>query len=329
MINYSIIVPVHNRPGEIKELLDSLSNQRFKDFETIVIDDGSTLKADCIVRAFKGKIDVVHYYKDSSGPGLTRNFGCSRARGDYFIILDSDCIVPENYLENVNNYLSRNHLDVFGGPERPHPSFTSIQRAITYSMTSFLTTGGIRGGKRHIGKFHPRSFNMGMSKEVFRRTQGFSSMRYGEDVEFSVRTIASGFKTGLIDEAFVYHKRRTSIVQFFDQVFHSGSARIEIFKLHRAELKLVHLFPAAFTTYSLATLFAALVDVKTHLLLGSLLMIYFMLILIDSTIRNRSLKIGFLSIIASFVQLIGYGVGFVSAFFRNRVLKKQMPQEQA
>src|SRR5262249_25629779 len=157
---------------------------------------------------------------------------------------------------------------------------------ITYSMTSFLTTGGIRGGKRHVGKFHPRSFNMGMSKEVFQRTQGFSSMRYGEDVEFSIRTIGSGFKTGLIDEAFVYHKRRTSIVQFFNHVFHSGSARVEFFKLHRAELKLVHFFPAAFTIYSLATLFAALVDVKTHLLLASLLMIYFMWILIDATIRN-------------------------------------------
>ena len=320
-MNYSIVVPVYNRPNEIKELLDSLASQRYKDFETIIIDDGSSLRSECMVDAFKGKIDVVYYYKDNSGPGLTRNFGCSHAKGDYLVILDSDCIVPANYLDSVNNYLSKNHLDAFGGPERPHPSFTPIQKAITYSMTSFLTTGGIRGGKKHIGKFHPRSFNMGISREVFKRTNGFSSMRYGEDIEFSIRIIDSGYKTGLIDNAFVYHKRRTSFGKFFDQVFHSGTARVEIYKLHQRELKLVHLFPAVFTMYCLVTLAAAFVDIKTHLILSSLLIIYIMLIFIDATIRNRSPKIGFLSIIAAFVQLIGYGMGFISAFVKRGILK--------
>src|SRR5262249_23080926 len=156
--------------------LDSLTNQRFKDFETIVVDDGSSLKAERIVHAFRDKINVAYYYKDNSGPGLTRNFGCGHAKGDYLIILDSDCIVPASYLETVNDYLSRNYLDAFGGPERPHPSFTPIQKAITYSMTSLLTTGGIRGGRKRIGKFYPRSFNMGISREVFKQTSGFSSM---------------------------------------------------------------------------------------------------------------------------------------------------------
>ena len=321
-MHYSIVVPVYNRPDEIKELLESLTNQGFKDFDTIIIDDGSSLKAECLVHAFKAKIDVVYFYKDNSGPGLSRNFGCSHAKGDYFIILDSDCTVPENYLEAVDNYLSKNYLDAFGGPERPDNSFTPVQKAITYSMTSFLTTGGIRGGKKRIDKFYPRSFNMGISKEVFEKTNGFSAMRYGEDIELSIRIMALGYRTGLIESAFVYHKRRTSFVQFFDQVSHSGAARVEIYKLHKAELKLVHLFPAAFTIYCGGTLLTALIHLNTFFLLSGILFFYTALIFIDASIRNRSSKIGFLSVIAMFVQLIGYGVGFIGAFVNKIILKR-------
>jgi GT2 family glycosyltransferase len=321
-MHYSIVVPVYNRPDEIQELLDSLTNQRFKDFDAIIVDDGSTLKAECIVHAFKQKIDVAYYYKDNnSGPGLTRNFGCSRAKGDYFIILDSDCTVPTNYLEAVDNHLSKDYLDAFGGPERSHHSFTPIQKAITYSMTSFLTTGGIRGGKKHIDKFFPRSFNMGISKEVFKQTNGFSAMRYGEDIEFSIRIMAHGYKTGLIQDAFVYHKRRTSFRKFFDQVFHSGAARVEIYKLHK-ELKLVHLFPAAFTIYCLVAFFAAFINMRTDFFLSSLLIIYITLVFIDAAIRNGSSRIGLLSVMAMFTQLVGYGVGFISAFLQKVILKK-------
>jgi glycosyltransferase involved in cell wall biosynthesis len=320
-VHYSFVVPVYNRPHEIKELLESLTDQRFKDFDAIIIDDGSSAKAECVVHAFKRKIDVVYYCKANSGPGLTRNLGCRLAKGDYFIILDSDCTLPTNYLEAVDNHLCRNYLDAFGGPERPHDSFTPIQKAITYSMTSFLTTGGIRGGKKQIDKFYPRSFNMGISKDVFERTKGFSSMRYGEDIEFSIRIMALGYRTGLIENAFVYHKRRTSFGQFFDQVFHSGAARVEIYKLHKAELKPVHLLPAAFTIYCGVTLLAALIDLSTFFLLSGLLIVYTALIFIDAAIRNRSLKIGFLSVIAMFVQLIGYGVGFIRAFVNKIILK--------
>jgi glycosyltransferase involved in cell wall biosynthesis len=321
-LHYSIVIPVYNRPDEIKELLESLTDQGFRDFETIIVDDGSSLKAECVVHTFKQMLDVDYYYKDNSGPGLTRNFGCSRAKGDYFIILDSDCTVPANYLEAVDNHLSRNYLNAFGGPERPHHSFTPIQKAITYSMTSFLTTGGIRGGKKRIDKFYPRSFNMGISKDVFERTKGFSAMRYGEDIEFSIRIMESGYSTGLIDDAFVYHKRRTSFADFFHQVYHSGAARIAIWQLHKGELKAAHLLPAAFTIYCGATLLSALIDLNAFFLLSGLLFFYTALVFIDAAIRNRSFKIGFLSVIAMFVQLIGYGLGFLSAFVNKIILKR-------
>jgi glycosyltransferase involved in cell wall biosynthesis len=317
-VNYSIIVPVYNRPHEIEELLDSLTSQRFRNFETIIIDDGSSLKAESVVDAFKDKIHIEYYYKENSGPGLTRNFGCSLAKGDYFIILDSDCTVPPNYLQAVDDHLARNYLDAFGGPEHPHVSFTPIQKAITYSMTSFFTTGGIRGGKKQIDKFYPRSFNLGISRDVFDRTKGFSpswakktGLRYGEDIDFSIRIMASGYRTGLIEDAFVYHKRRTSFGQFFYQAFYCGAARVEIYKLHKTALKWVHLLPAAFTIYCSATMLAALIDLNMFFFLGGPLFVYTAAIFIDATIRNRSLKIGFLSVIAMFVQLIGYGLGFI------------------
>jgi len=320
---YSIIIPVYNRPDEVEELLESLVEQTYKNFEVIIVEDGSSIKAEQIVKRLSIQhpaSSIQYYYKENSGPGDSRNFGFQRAKGDYYIVLDSDCIVPPDHLEKVNKHLSKNYLDAFGGPDKAHQSFTPIQKAISYSMTSYLTTGGIRGKKKHVGKFHPRSFNLGISKEVFEKTNGFSKMRYGEDIEFSIRMINKGFKVGLIEEAFVYHKRRANFNQFFKQVFHSGQARINLYKLYRNELKLTHFFPAIFTLYILLTIALAFINYFWFQIALIPLLLYVLLIFIDALIQTRGLTVAFLSIIASFVQLIGYGIGFMMDFWRKIIL---------
>jgi glycosyltransferase involved in cell wall biosynthesis len=324
MRNYSIIIPVYNRPQELKELLLTLTKQIFKNFEVLVIDDGSEHPCKEIVESFKSSLNVSYYFKPNSGQGFTRNYGYNRATGDYFIVFDSDCLIPSDYLLKVDNYLSNNFLDAYGGPDRAHPSFNALQKAINYSMTSFFTTGGIRGRKKHAGTFHPRSFNMGISRKVFEVTGGYIIPRMGEDIEFSIRIINSGFKTGLIEEAYVYHKRRTNLNQFFKQLHFFGRARINIFRFFPDELKWVHLLPALFTLGFLFYLISWIINKELFLVGSILIFLYFLMILIDATVKNSSLKIGFLSVITSFVQLTGYGLGFISEVFskNKRPVKK-------
>jgi glycosyltransferase involved in cell wall biosynthesis len=145
---YSVIVPVYNRPEEIDELLLSLTRQSFHDFEVLIIEDGSENRCEHIVQKYSEKLAVRYYFKENSGQGFSRNFGFERASGDYFVVFDSDCIIPENYFETVHRFLSVTPVDCWGGPDRAHPTFTPIQKAINYSMTSFFTTGGIRGKKK-------------------------------------------------------------------------------------------------------------------------------------------------------------------------------------
>ena len=228
MPRFSVIIPVYNRPDEVAELLSSLTSQSYKDFEVLIIEDGSLNKCDQVVQNYIDKLDVKYYFKENSGQGFTRNYGFERAKGDNFIVFDSDCLIPENYFQVVHNFLEENSMDAFGGPDKAHKSFTPLQKAISYSMTSPFTTGGIRGNKKHVGKFHPRSFNMGISKELFHRTKGYKLTRMGEDIEFSIRIINEGFKTALIPDAYVYHKRRTSISQFYKQLHFFGRARVNV-----------------------------------------------------------------------------------------------------
>ena len=329
-MNYSIIVPVYNRPDEVDELLQSLTTQTEKDFEVVVVEDGSTLKCEDVCKRFAGILDLHYYYKPNSGPGQSRNYGAERARGDYLIILDSDVVLPVDYLSNIKRHLAEG-TDAFGGPDRAHPSFTPIQKAISYSMTSFFTTGGIRGGtsntskpkRKALDKFYPRSFNMGIRREVYQELGGFSKMRFGEDIDFSYRIVEAGYTTALIPEAWVWHKRRTDLRKFWRQVFNSGIARINLTKRHPGTLKLVHLLPAVFTVgvigLLLAAILALLFNLRLALLALSPLLIYSLLILIDSTCRNRSLLVGVLSVPAAFVQLMGYGCGFLQAVWRRIV----------
>ena len=311
MPKYSFIIPVFNRPDEVEELLDSLCLQTFKDYEVLIIEDGSTQKCEIVCRKFDNKLNLRYYFKGNSGQGFSRNYGFERATGSYFIQLDSDVIVPANYLEIVNNQLAENYLDAFGGPDAAHNSFTDTQKAINYSMTSFFTTGGIRGKKNNAGgQFHPRSFNFGISREVWLKTGGYNWTRKAEDIEFSIRIIENGFKVGLIPEAFIYHKRRTSFKQFFKQLEFFGRGRINLSKTFPNELKLVHYFPFIFS------IGVCLIPVfyfvwKPLFFLGIVfIVIYSLAVFIDSYLQNKSSSVAFLSILASFTQLTAYGLGF-------------------
>lgn len=319
---FSIIIPLYNRPQEIKELLESLTEQTYKQFEVLVIEDGSVNDAAEIVKTFADKLDVRYFVKANEGQGFTRNYGFERAKGDYFVIFDSDCLIPPDYLQIVNDYLATNWLDAYGGPDDAHPSFTAVQKAISYSMTSPFTTGGIRGNKKGIGQFHPRSFNMGVSRKVWETVGGFIITRSAEDIEYSIRIHSSGFKIGLIPEAKVYHKRRTNFLQFYKQIHFFGRARINLYKFFPNELKAVHFFPAAFTLGLLFTLIANLLGWRIAELCNFMLAGLILLIFFHAWWKNKSAKVAFLSIIAAFTQLIAYGLGFMQDFWKRVVLKR-------
>lgn len=337
-MKYSIIVPVFNRPQEVAELLVSLSKQTYRDFDVHIIEDGSEVTCSEVCDHFTNRLDIHYYVKENGGPGAARNYGAERAQGDYFIVLDSDVVLPPGYLAAITAELEESHCDAFGGPDRAHPDFTPVQKAISYSMTSFFTTGGIRGGKKKLDKFYPRSFNMGVSRELWHQLGGFRQMRFGEDIDFSIRIFKTGARCRLFPNAWVWHKRRTDFRKFFRQVRNSGAARINLHLLHPGSMKLVHLLPALFTLgclvllilffFGLALFLFGPDRMKTFglalcLLTAILPLLYKLLIFIDSSIRNRSAWVGLLSIPASFIQLFGYGMGFLSAAWHRLVLKQK------
>lgn len=334
-MKYSIIIPVYNRPEEVNELLQSLTKQTYRDMEVIIVEDGSTVTCESVVRNYAGKLQLRYYTKENSGPGMTRNFGAEHSQGDFLIILDSDCVLPAGFLQAIEDELMRKDCDAWGGPDRAHDGFSSVQKAINYSMTSFLTTGGIRGGKKQMDKkFYPRSFNMGIRRSLYRQLDGFSSMRFGEDIDLSLRIYKSNANCRLFPDAWVWHKRRTDFKKFFRQVHNSGIARINLMKRHPGSLKLVHLLPAVFTLGVFACLFLLLTgggltaltlcpNMAIHYNLGMALtlaglvplLLFSFVVFVDSSFRNKSCKVGVLSIWASFIQLLGYGTGFLRAWW--------------
>ena len=314
----AIIIPVFNRPPELEELLQSLTEQTDKDFEVIIVDDGSEQKSDQVVAKFNDKLNLRYFYKKNSGPGQSRNYGCEQTDADFLIFFDSDCIIPWDYVSSLKKHL--NNLQAYGGPDRAHKSFTTIQKAISYSMTSIFTTGGIRGSKKSMEKFHPRSFNMGYTREVYEKTGGFSKLRFGEDIDLSIRIIEHGFTTSLIPECYVYHKRRTDFRKFFKQVFNSGIARINLYKRHPKSLKVLHFFPAVFVVYQILSIPHAIYHHEFWVLWPTI--IYLLIILVHATISLKSLLAGMLSLWASIVQLFGYGLGFIKGFIKRIILKQ-------
>ena len=333
-MKYSIIVPVYNRPDEVDELLESLSNQTLKDFEVIIVEDGSVKPCKDVCDKYAGILALHYYAKENSGPGQSRNYGVERAKGEYVIILDSDVVLPTGYLKAIDDELRQNPSEAFGGPDAAHDSFTPVQKAISYSMTSFFTTGGIRGGKAKLDKFYPRSFNMGIRRDVYLKLGGFSKMRFGEDIDFSYRIVEAGYKPQLFPEAWVWHKRRTDFKKFFRQVYNSGIARINLEKRHPGTMKFVHLLPTVFTVGVIGLiLISAVGRALMHYVDRDQfywmcfapwipILLYCLIICIDSSIRNKSLWVGLLSIPAAFTQLMGYGLGFIESWWKRCVRKQ-------
>ena len=314
---FSVIIPVYNRPDEVRELLESLSKQTLKDFEVLLIEDGSVNRCDTVAQEFDKDLNICYFYKENSGRSLTRNYGMERASGEYLIFFDSDCIIPERYFEIVKARLEEDYVDCFGGPDAAQTSFSNLQKAISYSMTSFFTTGGIRGGKKGMEKFTPRTFNMGFSKEVYKRVGGFKDM-FGEDIDLSLRIQKAGFHTVLIRDAFVYHKRRVSFRSFYRQVSVFGRARVDLYLLHPESLKIVHLLPAAFVLGSLILILLSFFCIWALLPL----IVYFLALFFESLVCNHSLRIAGLSVLTSIIQLGGYGIGFLSAFIKKVVFRQ-------
>ncbi len=316
-MQFSVIIPIYNRPDEIVELLESLTLQSAKSlFEVIIVEDGSSVPCEEIIRPYFNQLDLHYYTQENKGPGIARNNGASMAKGEYLVFFDSDCIIPSNYFNHVIEHLEIQPLDCYGGPDESHPFFTPIQKAISYSMTSPITTGGIRGGSKKLDKFYPRSFNLGIKKIVFEALNGFSDMRFGEDLDLSMRAMKN-YKVGIIQEASVYHKRRTHFKAFFKQVFNSGIARIDLSILHPGTLKPVHLLPSAFT---IGYPFLIFLSFFISLLFFIPFALFPLIILIDALLRTKSTHVALLSTWASLIQLTGYGSGFIKAFW-VRIIK--------
>ena len=321
MARISVIIPVYNRPEEVSELLDSLTMQALKhEVEVIVIDDGSELTCQNEVEPYRNQLDIKYQYQENQGPGIARNNGAKLANGEFLVFLDSDCVLPSDYLKKTIDHLNRQPFDCFGGPDRAHKFFTPTQKAISYSMTSVFTTGGIRGGKKKLDKFYPRSFNLGVRKTVFDEIGGFCDMRYGEDIDFSMNVVEHGYTVGLIDDTYVYHKRRNTFKSFFKQVFSSGTARIELASRHKGALKIVHILPALVV---LGIPISIILGIKIHWAFAIFMPLWLILLFIDSTYQTRSIKVGILSTISGFIQIVGYGLGFIIAVWHKIFHKGQ------
>lgn len=322
---YSFIIPVYNRPDEIRELLESMRKLISKvSFEVVIVEDGSSIRSDEIVRKFSEDLNIRYYFKSNSGPGDSRNYGMKKARSNYFLILDSDVILPEYYLMEVHKFLSNTNCDCFGGPDAAHPSFSDVQKAIDYTMTSFFTTGGIRGNKNAVDEFQPRSFNMGISRKAFEASGGFGKIHPGEDPDLSLRLKKAGFNICLIPEAKVYHKRRIDWDKFYTQVRRFGLVRPILNKWHPGSSKITYWFPTVFIFGLLISILLALTG--EFFFIGAYL-IYFLIIAFDAAIKNKSIYIGLLAIRAVMVQFTGYGLGFLNSTFKTSILNRSPEKE--
>lgn len=321
---FSLIIPVYNRPDEVDELLQSLSLLEFnKNFEVVLIEDGSTIPCETVVEKYNSKLNISYYFKTNSGPGDSRNFGMRKAKGDYFLIFDSDCIIPKQYLTEVEKELENKYVDCFGGPDKALDSFSDIQKAINFAMTSFITTGGIRGGSEKIDKFQPRSFNMGISKIAFEASNGFGNIHPGEDPDLSIRLWNLGFETRLFSQAYVYHKRRIDWDKFSMQVNKFGKARPILNRWYPNHTKLTFYFPSLFI---IGLLFSIVLLIFGFNWAIRMYVMYFIAVLLLATLQYKSIKIGLLSIVAVWKQFYGYGTGFLKSYYKIIILK-QKPQE--
>lgn len=320
MSQFSVIIPVYNRPDEIDELLTSLAEQQNKDFEVIIVEDGSTIDCESVVESYRSELKIKYFYKKNTGPGDSRNFGMKKATGSYLIFFDSDCIIPANYFESLTIELSNRNLDAFGGRDDSHDSFSNTQKAINYTMTSFLTTGGVRGNKRQLNKFQPRSFNMGISREVYEEVGGFSDIHPGEDPDLSFRIMDAGFKTGLVNEAFVYHKRRIDFSKFAKQVFKFGLVRVILNRWYPNSKSPLFILPSMFLVFSIMSVILG-AFVSPWIILP--ILTYILLAVLHALLVTKSVTVAILVVPALLIQFLGYGYGYLKSFFFLKVLGRE------
>jgi GT2 family glycosyltransferase len=320
---FSVIVPTFGRPGEVRELLSGFAEQHTSDFEVIIVDGSPDNHLKDIAEGFKGKINIRYIYEKGMGISDSRNLGAERAHGDYLVFMDSDCIAAPDYFNTISSFLAGNRVDGFTGPDKAHPSFSRVQKAINYAMTSHFTTGGIRGQKIHVGKIHLRGFNMGISKEAFFKIGGFSGLKAGEDIDISLRFQQAGYTAALIHDAFVYHKRKTNFLKFFVQLFLHGKARIDLFKRHNRSLKPIYFLPSVFVLYIMAGVAAVFFCKYCFVLFLLTILLYFVLLFADAALRNRSILVGLLSVYGSIIMLIAYGSGFIYNFARRVIFRSK------
>ncbi|GAA4278528.1 glycosyltransferase [Aquimarina mytili] len=324
-IDFSFIIPVYNRPNEIDELLESMADMDYTNaYEIVIVEDGSSETSEQVIEKYNDKLSISYYQKQNTGPGDSRNYGMQKAQGNYFIILDSDVILPTNYLSEVEDFLSKNFVHCYGGPDDAHESFTNLQKAISYSMTSYLTTGGIRGRKNTLGKFQPRSFNMGLSKEAFQASEGFGDIHPGEDPDLTIRLWKLGYDTALLPDAKVFHKRRISWKKFYNQVHKFGLVRPILNRWHPETSKLTYWFPTLFLGYIVFSLISVIFGFWYFILF---LVGYFVLIFLGATFTFKNFSIGIQSVIAVLIQFYGYGKGFLKSYYYIHLLKKE-PEKQ-
>jgi len=323
-LDISFIIPVFNRPEEIRELLESfLELEGDINYEIVIVEDGSTNTSEAIVGNFSPRLNIAYYYKDNSGPGDSRNFGMRKAKGNYFIILDSDVILPPHYLLEVNSFLKKNYYDCFGGPDAAHDSFSKLQKAINFAMTSFITTGGIRGSKKSVEDFQPRSFNMGLSKKAFADSEGFGKIHPGEDPDLSLRLNKLGYKTTLIENAYVYHKRRVSWSKFYNQVHKFGLVRPILNQWHPSSKSIVYWFPTLFLLGLLMAMVLFVFDIRFPLYAY---LLYFVIAFVLALSSTKNIVVASQSMLAVFIQFLGYGYGFLKCTITLLVSKKK-PEE--
>ncbi len=323
---FSLIIPVYNRPHEIREVLEGLAQQTYRHFEVIVVESGSTVKSDQVVATFADRLDVHYAPTGNHGQGFSRNHGMQQARGEYFIILDSDIIIPSHYLQAVYDHLQTDPLDAFGGPDRAHKSFTAVQKAADFALTSYLTTGGTRGRVQQTGTYQPRSFNMGFSRAVYEATEGFALPNCGEDLELSIRIQKLGFRSGLIPDAYVYHKRKDTIKGFWQQMVWFGKSRINLQRIYPDSFKLMHLLPLGFYVFLLTWLLAGFVFPPGAIILGALFGAYLLAVMAAALVRYRSPKVALLSVVTSLMVFVGYGYGLVKFYFLQKSPYTPVPE---
>ncbi|MEM6844361.1 MAG: glycosyltransferase [Bacteroidota bacterium] len=315
---YSLVIPVYNRPNDIREVLEGLVQQTYTNFEVIVVESGSTVKSDRVVANFQNQLNIHYASTGNHGQGFSRNFGMEQAKGDYLIILDSDIIIPPDYLQHAHQGIQQQQLDAFGGPDRGHSSFTPVQKAVDFALTSFLTTAGTRGRKKQVGEYHPRSFNMGFSRQVYEATGGYRLPNCGEDIDLSIRIHQQGFKVGLIPDAYIYHKRKKTLKGFWQQMVWFGKSRINLARLFPGSLKPMYFLPLLFYAYLFLTLILSIIEPALGRWLAASLGLYAIAVFLEATVRYKSIQVGLLSIFTAFTVFLGYGYGLVKYYFQQQ-----------